>query len=64
MRHAIAFLAGMLIAAPILGASVEGRTITLDDDELQACVAGGGCAIITRAAIERLRRADDCRSRT
>ena len=64
MRHAIAFLAGLLIAAPLMGAAVEGRTITLEPDEIQACMTEGGCSIITKAALERLRRADDCRSRT
>jgi len=63
MKHTVAFLAGLLVAAPLLGAAVEGRTITLEPDELEACMAEGGCSLITKAALERLRKADDCRSK-
>lgn len=63
MRHIVAFLAGLLIAAPLMGAAVEGHTITLEPDEFRACMAEGGCSLITNAALERLRKADDCRSK-
>ena len=63
MKHTVAFLAGLLVAAPLLGAAVEGRTITLEPDEWQACLAEGGCSLITKSALERLRKADDCRSK-
>lgn len=64
MKYVLALLAGLLIAAPMMGAAVVGRTITLEDDEFDSCMAEGGCSLITKAMLERLRKADDCRSRT
>ena len=61
MRHLLALLAGLLIAAPLVGATVAGRTITLDDEEIAACVTGGGCRI-TRQKMQAL-EALDCRSK-
>ena len=62
MRHLLALLAGLLITAPIIGATVAGRTITLDDEEVSACVAGGGCRLVTREKMRAL-EALDCRGK-
>ena len=67
MKHPIALLLAAilvsLIGAGVLAASVEGRNITLDDDDVKDCAQGGGCALITKALLEQLRKAD-CRSTT
>ena len=63
MRSLLALLAGLLITAPIIGATVAGRTITLDDDDVADCKAGGGCALVTREKMRAL-EALDCRGRT
>ena len=47
MRHMLALLAGLLISAPLVGATFVGRTITLDDEDTADCIAGGGCRLIT-----------------
>jgi hypothetical protein len=48
-------LAGLLLSgfalAPALGIEVQGRTLLMSDEEAQACIDGGGCAFVTRAAI-------------
>jgi hypothetical protein len=63
MKHFVTFLAGLLITAPIIGATLEGRTITLEDAEARACATEGSCLLITGATLERLLKADDCRSK-
>ena len=62
MRHLLALLAGLLISAPLVGATVAGRTITLDDEEIATCVAGGGCRLITRQKMQALETLD-CRGK-
>ena len=63
MNHLLALLAGLLITAPILGASIAGRTITLDDDDVADCRSGGGCLLVTRQKMRAL-EALDCRSQS
>ena len=63
MRHILALLCGMLITAPITGATVAGRTITLDDEDVADCRAGGGCVLMTREKMHAL-EALDCRDRS
>ena len=63
MRHLLAFLAGLLITAPLVGATFVGRTITLDDEDTADCIAGGGCRLITTQKL-RLLEASDCRGKT
>ena len=63
MIHLLALLAGLLITAPIIGATVAGRTITLDDDDVADCRNGGGCALVTREKMRAL-EALDCRDKT
>ena len=62
MRHLLALLAGLLIAAPLVGATVAGRTITLDDEDTADCIAGGGCRLITSQKLRSLEAAD-CRGK-
>ena len=62
MRHLLALLAGLLISAPITGATVAGRTITLDDEDAADCKAGGGCVLMTRQHMRAL-EASDCRGK-
>ena len=62
MKHLLALLAGMLIAAPIAAATVAGRTITLDDEDVSDCREGGGCVLMTRAKMRAL-EALDCRGK-
>ena len=63
MKHLLAFLAGLLITAPIIGATVAGRTITLDDEDVADCRAGGGCVLMTREKMHAL-EALDCRGKS
>ena len=63
MKHLLAFLCGLLIAAPIAAATVAGHTITLDDEDLDDCKQGGGCVLMTRAKMRAL-EALDCRDKT
>ena len=62
MRHMLALLAGLLISAPLVGATFVGRTITLDDEDTADCIAGGGCRLITTQKLRSL-EALDCRSK-
>ena len=62
MRHLLAFLSGLLIAAPLAAADRTGNLIVMDAAEAAACDDGDGCALITRKALESLRTA--CVSRT
>ena len=62
MRHLLALLAGLLISAPLVGATFVGRTITLDDEDTADCIAGGGCRLITTQKLRSL-EALDCRSK-
>ena len=62
MKHILALLAGLLIAAPIAAATVAGRTITLDDEDVSDCREGGGCVLMTRAKMRAL-EALDCRGK-
>ena len=63
LKHLLALLAGLIIAAPIIGATVAGRTITLDDDDVADCRKGGGCTLVTREKMRAL-EALDCRDKT
>ena len=63
MRHLFAPLAGLLISAPLVGATFVGRTITLDDEDTADCIAGGGCRLITTQKLRSL-EASDCRGKT
>jgi len=52
MKSITAYLLGLAIsAAPVQAFQVEGNTITLDDREVQACIDGGGCQMVTKAAL-------------
>lgn len=62
----LAFLAATatLLATSGDAATRDDRTIKLDDDAIRVCAEGGGCALITRHALEHLRDAAmSCRSR-
>jgi hypothetical protein len=55
----------LLLSTPADSARLDGNTITLDDEDIAACIAGGGCGIITRKALDQLREAAlACRLRT
>jgi hypothetical protein len=63
MKHFITLLAGLLITAPVIGLTLEGKTLTFTDEDIAVCVAGGGCRLITDKQIAQLLKADDCRSK-
>lgn len=48
MKSVPVFLALFLALAPVVGAERSGNIITLDGDELQACIDGDGCYIIPK----------------
>ena len=47
------FLAGCLIAAPLCAVEQVGLTITLTQEEDEACDVGGGCFLVSRLALVR-----------
>jgi hypothetical protein len=49
-RAAVVFLAGCLIA-PALGIESRGNMLIFTDEDMAACIAGGGCVISTRQAL-------------
>ena len=63
MKHILALLAGMLIAAPIAAVTLAGSTLTLDDEDVTDCQKGGGCVLVTRQKLRYL-ESPDCWSRT
>lgn len=63
MRTLLALLSGLLVTAPLIGATVVGKTITLSDEDVARCIAGGGCNLITHQQILTL-EALDCRGKT
>ena len=58
MNHLLALLAGLLISAPLVGATFVGNTLTLDEVDAAKCKAGGGCQLITRQQIRALEDLD------
>ena len=54
MRHLLALLSGLLIAAPLVAVEKEGLRITLTAEEDADCAAGGGCIVIPRRVAEKL----------
>ena len=63
MRHLFTLLCGLLITAPIIGATVVANTITLEDEEIAECRKGGGCFLVTRQKLQAL-EALDCRDKS
>lgn len=51
MRHFLALLSGMLIAAPLCAVEKEGLIITLTAEEDEECSTGGGCLVIPRTVL-------------
>lgn len=45
-------LAWLCILAPAQAITVSGNTLTLTDEEMQACAAGGGCVLAPVDAIK------------
>lgn len=52
MKPITVYLLGLaLAAAPVMAAKVEGNVITLEPHEVAGCEAGGGCVLISKAAL-------------
>lgn len=47
MKHLATLLAGLLVAAPIAAVEEHGNVLILDEEDVAACTAGGGCALMS-----------------
>ena len=73
MKHATLLILAVLVTAFSFRAtalSVQENVITLTDDEVQNCVEGGGCFVISRKTLMEFAEANkrkaliDCRNAT
>lgn len=48
----IAFLCGVLACGPISAIEIDGKVITLDDEEYAVCQEEGGCFVITKQGLQ------------
>jgi hypothetical protein len=53
----VALVCLMAVAIVASAADVQGRVITLDDEDIQACADGDGCVIVTVKLLQELRKA-------
>lgn len=55
MKSVLFLIAGIFAVAPIAAFEREGNVITLDAEDMTACINGHGCALITKDVLDELR---------
>lgn len=55
--RALVLAASVAFLLPVRGAEVQGKVVTLDDDEARICTASGDCVLASKAVIEAMIRA-------
>lgn len=53
----LGLLTGLVAINPSLAIEQQGKTFTLDDEEMAACQAGGGCVVIPAVLLDRIVKA-------
>lgn len=55
--RALALVASAAFLLPVSGAEVQGKIVTLDDDEARICAEAGDCVLASKAVVEAMIRA-------
>jgi hypothetical protein len=53
MKTSMLIAAVSLAAAPVNAVQLEGNKLVLSPEEIEACAEQGGCALVTRAQMEK-----------